>query len=101
MTARIVWHPLAREDLFDIYTRIAAGNPLAADHFLDDVETRANRLGDYPRIGPRRSDIQKAIRLLVINGIYLILYETDPDSDDGPIDEADRGGRSTRSRFFA
>jgi toxin ParE1/3/4 len=86
--ARLIWHPSAREDLLEIYTKIAAENPITAERFYDDIETRANRLSEYPRIGPRRSNIQKEMRMLV-EGRYLILYETHPDSDEGPIDEVE------------
>jgi len=39
----------------------------------------------HPRIGPRRSDIAEGARLL-IEGHFLILYETHPDMDEGPIE---------------
>ncbi len=42
-------------------------------------------LSRYPRPGPRRSDVRPATRILV-EGPYLILYETQPDTDEGTIE---------------
>ena len=50
----------------------------------DRLERRTEILRDQPRLGPRRSDIRPSMRMLVEN-LYLILYETTPDTDDGPI----------------
>jgi plasmid stabilization system protein ParE len=42
-------------------------------------------LRDLPRLGPRRSDIAGGARLL-IEGHFLVLYETHPDTDEGPVE---------------
>jgi toxin ParE1/3/4 len=39
-------------------------------------------------MGPRRPDIHPAARIL-LEGPYLILYRTQPDTDDGPISEVE------------
>lgn len=39
-------------------------------------------------MGPRRRDIRPATRMLV-KGAYFILYETQPDTDDGPLDRVE------------
>ena len=49
---------------------------------------KSDALAAYPRLGPRRHDIRSGTRVLV-EGPYLILYETHPDTDDGPIDEVE------------
>jgi toxin ParE1/3/4 len=40
---------------------------------------------DYPRMGARRRDIWISTRIL-IEEPFLILYETIPDTDEGPIE---------------
>lgn len=78
------WSKQAREDLLDIYVVIGLDNARAAERILDRLEHRAGMLREQPRLGPRRSDIRPAMRVLVENP-YLILYETTPDTDDGPV----------------
>jgi hypothetical protein len=50
------------------------------------MEEKASLLVSSPRLGVRRPEIATAARMLV-EGVYLLLYETHPDSDDGPVDE--------------
>lgn len=76
----LVWTPQAREDLIDIYTCIGLDSPSAAERVFDALETKVRLLIDYPRLGVRRPDIRPSTRIL-IEGPYLILYETHPDSD--------------------
>jgi toxin ParE1/3/4 len=52
------------------------------------MEEKATLLVRYPRLGVRRPEIATAARMLV-EGVYLLLYETYPDSDDGPVDEVE------------
>jgi toxin ParE1/3/4 len=80
----LVWTPKAREDLIEIYTYIGVDSPSAAERVFDAVQLRAELLADYPRLGVRRPDIRPSTRLLV-QGPYLILYETQPDSDEGEV----------------
>lgn len=86
MPVNLVWTQLAREDLIEIYTYIGLDNPSAAERIFDAVEAKALLLVDYPRLGVRRSEIRPSTRMLV-EGPYLILYETYPDCDEGGIDE--------------
>ncbi len=84
MIAELTWHPQAREDLLEIYLTIGFDNPDAATRFYTTIETRAATLAHHPRLGLRRPDIRPSVRILV-EGAYLILYETDPDTDDGQV----------------
>lgn len=84
--AKLVWSPLAREDLLDIYIYIGMDNPDAAERLYSSIETIADTLVRHPRLGVRRPEIFLAVRVLM-QGPYLILYETHPDSDKGPIDQ--------------
>ena len=84
MPVDLFWTPQAREDLIEIYTYIGLDSPSAAERIFDAVQSKAQMLIDYPRLGARRPDIRPSTRLLV-EGPYLILYETRPDSDEGDI----------------
>ena len=85
MVVRLVWSPEARKDLLDIYIVIGLENSAAAERQYDRIEAKAEALSHHPRLGARRPDIQPRARVLV-EGPYLILYETHPDTDDGPVD---------------
>ena len=84
MPVEVVWSNLAREELFNVYVTIGLENPAAAERVYDRIEHRAPQLADQPPLGPRRPDIRPATRVLV-EAPYLILYETVPDTDDGPV----------------
>jgi toxin ParE1/3/4 len=77
--------PVARGDLQEIWSAIAAERPAAADRVLGALASRIGALSDHPRLGPRRTDIHVSARALV-EGHFLILYETEPDTDLGPVD---------------
>jgi toxin ParE1/3/4 len=83
--ADLSWTRQAREDLIEIYTYIGFDSPSAAERIFDAVQAKAELLADYPRMGVRRSDIRPSTRML-IEGPYLILYETHPDRDEGIIE---------------
>lgn len=84
MAARLEWSPQAREDLLDIYVSIGIENAAAAERYFDRIEARTSLLSDHPRLGVRRPDIRASVRILV-EFPYVILYETHPDTDDGPV----------------
>lgn len=88
MPVELVWTPQAREDLIEIHSYICLDNPSAAERFFDAIERKARLLARLPRLGVGRPDIRASTRMLV-EGPYLLLYETHPDSDEGPIDEAE------------
>lgn len=103
MPVDLVWTPQAREDLIEIYTYIGLDNPSAAERIFDAIQTKAEMLIPHPRLGMRRSDIRPSTRMLV-EGAYLILYETHPDSDEGRIDTVEivrivDGRRNLKSLF--
>ncbi len=103
MPVRLLWTPQAREDLIDIYVFVGADNPSAAERLFDAVQTKVESLAEYPRLGVRRPEIRPSARLLV-EGPYLILYETHPDGDTGIIEKVEivrvvDGRRSLQSLF--
>jgi toxin ParE1/3/4 len=77
--------PAAERDLEDMWITIAADSAPAATRALQAIAAKIERLADYPRMGPRRPDIRPTSRMLV-EGPYLVLYETHPDTDEGQID---------------
>jgi toxin ParE1/3/4 len=88
MAANLTWRPQAGEDLLVIYELIGLDNPAAAERLITSIEGKATLLIHHPRLGPRRADIRSGARIL-LEGPYLILYQTHPDTDDGPIDEVE------------
>ena len=85
MAAELFWTPQAEQDLVEIYYFIALDSPRAADRLLDRLQSRVEMLALNPRIYQRRPDIRPSTRILV-EGPYLVLYETHPDTDDAPVD---------------
>lgn len=85
MPVDLRWSPQAREDLLDIYIAIGFDNPDAAERLYTKLETKAELLIVHPRLGMRRPEIRPSTRIL-IEGSYLVLYETRPDADDEPVD---------------
>ena len=84
MPTELVWSRQARTDLLEIYVMIGLEQPAAAERCFDRIEAKANLLKSQPRMGVRRSDIRPSMRMLV-EAPYLLLYRTDPDTEEGPI----------------
>jgi len=84
MPTKLVWKPKAREDLLDIYVAVGRDNPEAAERLYTSMEAKADLLIRHPRLGVRRPEIRKSARMLV-EGSYLLLYQTHPDTDSGRI----------------
>lgn len=85
MVAKLVWAPQAIADVETIYVDIGLEQPRAAERFLDNFERKAALLIEQPRMGPRRPDIRPSARM-VVEAPFVMLYETEPDTDDGPVD---------------
>jgi toxin ParE1/3/4 len=84
---RIIYTRRAEDELRAIWRYIAEDNDNepAADRILLAIGEKIELLREHPRIGPRRSDIAESARLL-IEGHFLILYETHPDTDEGLVE---------------
>jgi toxin ParE1/3/4 len=70
--------------LLEIYVMIGLEQPAAAERYFDRIEAKTDLLKSQPRMGVRRPDIRPSMRMLV-EAPYLLLYRTDPDTDEGPI----------------
>jgi toxin ParE1/3/4 len=83
----IVYTRRAEDELRAIWRYFAEDNDneLAADRILLAISEKIDLLRVHPRLGPRRSDIAKGARLLV-EGHFLILYEMQPDTDEGSVE---------------
>ncbi|KQY12202.1 type II toxin-antitoxin system RelE/ParE family toxin [Rhizobium sp. Root482] len=84
MGADLVWSQKAQADIRDIYVEIGLEQPDAAERFFQRFQHKASLLIDQPRLGPRHPEIAAAARMLV-EPPFIILYETKPDTDDGPV----------------
>lgn len=84
MAAKLIWSPQARADIRDIYVQIGREQPQAAERFYDRFQRIASLLMDQPRLGMRHPEIAPSTRML-IEAPFVILYETIPDADEGPV----------------
>jgi toxin ParE1/3/4 len=82
---RVALTPRAEAELESMWHAIADENEPTADRILLAISDKLDLLAAHPRLGPRRPDIRSSARMLV-EGHYLVLYETHPDSDEGPVD---------------
>jgi len=85
MRAKLIWSPQARDDLLKLYIDIGIEQPLAAEKYYNRIESKASLLIEQPRMGIRRRDIQRSLRMLV-EAPFVIFYETHPDSDEGAVE---------------
>lgn len=80
----LAWTPAARGDFKRLYLDLGRVNPAAAERYAAEIQQKILRLVEYPFLGSRRRDIFEAARLLVA-ALYLILYQTVPDLDEGAV----------------
>jgi toxin ParE1/3/4 len=64
---------LARADLQDILTYIAADSLRAALRWIERIEQQCQRLAEMPGMGRRRDDLAAGLRSFPV-GLYLIFY---------------------------
>jgi toxin ParE1/3/4 len=86
MPIEVLWSEQARKDLLNLYALIYVEQPMAAERYFDRIEAKVELLCGQPRMGVRRPDIRLSTRML-LEAPYLILYQTVPDTDEGPIDQ--------------
>jgi plasmid stabilization system protein ParE len=72
-----VLHPLAAQDITDIWEYLAEHNPPAASRVREDILTAIRALVPFPHQGHRRSDLtSRPLRFTVVRE-YLIAYAPD------------------------
>ena len=67
-------HPLAAQDITDIWEYLAAENPAAARRLREEIESAIQALVPFPRQGFRRPDLtSRQLRFTLVRE-YLIAY---------------------------
>lgn len=69
------WLELARIDLLGIVDYISDDNPDAAQRVKDDIEMKAEKLPEFPKMG--RHGRVEGTRELVVWSNYILVYEED------------------------
>lgn len=70
---QLEWRPQARSDLLKIVDFISDDNPDAAQALKDEIEGKANKLPDHPRLyKPGR---MKGTREMVVRPNYVVVYQ--------------------------
>lgn len=70
---QVVFTPEAREDLRDIALKIAEHNPVRAFTYVDELDARAQRIGQFPHAAPPRPQWSDGVRIAV-HGRYITVY---------------------------
>lgn len=76
---RVEFTPESREDLREIALRIAARSPIRAFTYVDEIEARCLRIGEFPHAGPPRPQWGADIRI-TIHGYYIIVHRVRRDA---------------------
>ena len=75
---RLEWRPQASADLVEIVAYIADDNPDAAQELKDEIEAKADKLPDHPRLY-KPSVRVKGLRELIVRSNYIVLYRASPE----------------------
>ncbi|WP_044564114.1 type II toxin-antitoxin system RelE/ParE family toxin [Azospirillum sp. B4] len=72
--AKVVFSPLSKEDLHEIWAHIYAENPKAADDVIDAVFDFAEKLAEFPKLGRDLGEIAAGLRSFSVHKSYVVLY---------------------------
>ena len=75
---RLEWRPQASADLVEIVAYIADDNPDAAQELKDEIEAKADKLPDHPRLY-KPSVRVKGLRELIVRTNYIVFYRESPE----------------------
>jgi toxin ParE1/3/4 len=70
---RVARRPLAQTDILDIWDFIADDSVVAADRWVDDLDTHFRVLAAQPMMGQARDDLAPGVRSFPI-GRYVVFY---------------------------
>jgi toxin ParE1/3/4 len=87
---------LAHADLEEIALYIQALNPVAANHFVDEINDASDLLAEHPQLGRKREELGDGLRSFPV-GNYLIFYSIE--SDDIFVSRIIYGARNLREIF--
>lgn len=74
----LVWKKQARNDLIKIVKRIAQDNPDAAEKLADEIEAKAEKLRERPKLF--RVGRKRGTRELVAHPNYLVIYRIEAET---------------------
>jgi addiction module RelE/StbE family toxin len=69
----LLWKKQARQDLLNIVKYIAQDNPDAAEELANDIETKAEKLREFPEI--YKVGRKRGTRELVAHKNYIVVYQ--------------------------
>jgi len=70
---------LARDDLLDIWTYVAADSPSAADGILDRIERVFRSIAEHPKLGRERPEILPGLRSFAVLS-WTVFYRIESDA---------------------
>ena len=77
------FHPAATEQLFELYTHIAAGGGrVRAGEYLARLEAACQRLTDFPLMGRMAEELGPGLRCLAFERRVVILYRVEAQAVD-------------------
>jgi plasmid stabilization system protein ParE len=72
--------PAAEDDLFQIWTRIAAADLTAADKLENEILCSCQRVAERSDLGHFRRDLtDRPVRFLAVHRTYLLVYDPAPE----------------------
>ena len=76
-TSIVQFTPAALADLESIWDYVAEDSPLKADRLIETLLESAQGLGDFPKMGHRRTDLaDEALRVWPVYSFLIIYRET-------------------------
>jgi addiction module RelE/StbE family toxin len=75
---RLEWRAQASADLLEIVAYIADDNPDAAQELKDEIEARADKLPEHPRLYKPSVRVQ-GLRELIVRSQYIVFYRESPE----------------------
>ena len=77
---RVIWAPLARQDLRGIWRYFArVGSMEVADNLLREINRVSTRVGHYPLMGRPRDELAPGLRSMLVHP-HVILYRVSEDA---------------------
>lgn len=82
MTYRVIFRPLAEDDLVAIYSFIADKNPASAIALVRKVRAQCSTLETLPERAPLRERLGSGIRLFMVDRKAIVAYRVDEERVD-------------------
>jgi toxin ParE1/3/4 len=80
MAHKLIYRPLAEEDLEAIYSLIAQDSPARAFNFVEQIQQRCDLLRDSPEQGRKRPDLRSGLRVIPYGRSVVIAYQVAGDT---------------------